>query len=169
MKLRYQILAGILLALIQGVFLNFFGNGAFLPNVILALTIIGVFLENDVQKWVIIGWTAAILRDISLATFVGIGAISLILTVGILYFLSRLLSNENLIGVLIEIVLGTCIYNSIYWMISTLIGSTYSYSFAFNHWVYQLPLNILLGFIFYYFLGKRAKERRKKERFRYYL
>lgn len=169
MKLRYQILIGILLTLIQGIVFNFFGNSAFFPNVILVITIVGVFVENDVQKWLIIGWTAAILRDISLSIYIGIGSLSLIVTVGLLVLLMRWISNENVLGVCIDIVLGTAIYNSFYWVISALVVSSYSYSFAFKHWVYQLPLNILLGLAFYYFVGRAEKARRKKERFRYYL
>ena len=169
MKLRYQILIGILLTLIQGIVFNFFGNSAFFPNVILVITIVGVFVKSDVQKWLIIGWTAAILRDISLSTYIGIGSLSLIVTVGLLVLLMRWISNENVLGVCIDIVLGTAIYNSFYWIISALVVSSYSYSFAFKHWVYQLPLNILLGLAFYYFVGRAEKARRKKERFRYYL
>lgn len=169
MKLRYQILIGILLTLIQGIVFNFFGNSAFFPNVILVITIVGVFVESDVQKWLIIGWTAAILRDISLSIYIGIGSLSLIVTVGLLVLLMRWISNENVLGVCIDIVLGTAIYNSFYWVISALVVSSYSYSFAFKHWVYQLPLNILLGLAFYYFVGRAEKARRKKERFRYYL
>ncbi len=169
MKLRYQILIGILLTLIQGIVFNFFGNSAFFPNVILIITIVGVFVESDVQKWLIIGWTAAILRDISLSIYIGIGSLSLIVTVGLLVLLMRWISNENVLGVCIDIVLGTAIYNSFYWIISALVVSSYSYSFAFKHWVYQLPLNILLGLAFYYFVGRAEKARRKKERFRYYL
>lgn len=169
MKLRYQILIGILLTLIQGIVFNFFGNSAFFPNVILVITIVGVFVESDVQKWLIIGWTAAILRDISLSIYIGIGSLSLIVTVGLLVLLMRWISNENVLGVCIDIVLGTAIYNSFYWIISALVVSSYSYSFAFKHWVYQLPLNILLGLAFYYFVGRAEKARRKKERFRYYL
>lgn len=169
MKLRYQILIGILLTLIQGIVFNFFGNSAFFPNVILVITIVGVFVESDVQKWLIIGWTAAILRDISLSIYIGIGSLSLIVTVGLLLLLMRWISNENVLGVCIDIVLGTAIYNSFYWVISALVISSYSYSFAFKHWVYQLPLNILLGLAFYYFVGRAEKARRKKERFRYYL
>ncbi len=169
MKLRYQILIGILLTLIQGIVFNFFGNSAFFPNVILVITIVGVFVESDVQKWLIIGWTAAILRDISLSIYIGIGSLSLIVTVGLLVLLMRWISNENVLGVCIDIVLGTAIYNSCYWIISALVVSSYSYSFAFKHWVYQLPLNILLGLAFYYFVGRAEKARRKKERFRYYL
>ncbi|KGF10126.1 hypothetical protein HMPREF1635_00625 [Clostridiales bacterium S5-A14a] len=169
MKLRYQILIGILLTLIQGIVFNFFGNSAFFPNVILVITIVGVFVENDVQKWLIIGWIAAILRDISLSIYIGIGSLSLIVTVGLLLLLMRWISNENVLGVCIDIVLGTAIYNSFYWVISALVVSSYSYSFAFKHWVYQLPLNILLGLAFYYFVGRAEKARRKKERFRYYL
>lgn len=169
MKLRYQILIGILLTLIQGIVFNFFGNSAFFPNVILVITIVGVFVESDVQKWLIIGWTAAILRDISLSIYIGIGSLSLVVTVGLLVLLMRWISNENVLGVCIDIVLGTAIYNSFYWIISALVVSSYSYSFAFKHWVYQLPLNILLGLAFYYFVGRAEKARRKKERFRYYL
>lgn len=169
MKLRYQILIGILLTLIQGIVFNFFGNSAFFPNVILVITIVGVFVESDVQKWLIIGWTAAILRDISLSIYIGIGSLSLVVTVGLLVLLMRWISNENVLGVCIDIVLGTAIYNSFYWVISALVVSSYSYSFAFKHWVYQLPLNILLGLAFYYFVGRAEKARRKKERFRYYL
>lgn len=169
MKLRYQILIGILLTLIQGIVFNFFGNSAFFPNVILVITIVGVFVESDVQKWLIIGWTAAILRDISLSIYIGIGSLSLVVTVGLLVLLMRWISNENVLGVCIDIVLGTAIYNSCYWIISALVVSSYSYSFAFKHWVYQLPLNILLGLAFYYFVGRVEKARRKKERFRYYL
>lgn len=169
MKLRYQILIGILLTLIQGIVFNFFGNSAFFPNVILVITIVGVFVESDVKKWLIIGWTAAILRDISLSIYIGIGSLSLIVTVGLLLLLMRWISNENVLGVCIDIVLGTAIYNSFYWVISALVISSYSYSFAFKHWVYQLPLNILLGLAFYYFVGRAEKARRKKERFRYYL
>ncbi len=169
MKLRYQILIGILLTLIQGIVFNFFGNSAFFPNVILVITIVGVFVESDVQKWLIIGWTAAILRDISLSIYIGIGSLSLVVTVGLLVLLMRWISNENVLGVCIDIVLGTAIYNSCYWIISALVVSSYSYSFAFKHWVYQLPLNILLGLAFYYFVGRAEKARRKKERFRYYL
>lgn len=169
MKLSYQILIGILLTLIQGIVFNFFGNSAFFPNVILVITIVGVFVESDVQKWLIIGWTAAILRDISLSIYIGIGSLSLIVTVGLLVLLMRWISNENVLGVCIDIVLGTAIYNSFYWVISALVVSSYSYSFAFKHWVYQLPLNILLGLAFYYFVGRAEKARRKKERFRYYL
>ena len=169
MKLRYQILIGILLTLIQGIVFNFLGNSAFFPNVILVITIVGVFVESDVQKWLIIGWTAAILRDISLSIYIGIGSLSLIVTVGLLLLLMRWISNENVLGVCIDIVLGTAIYNSFYWVISALVISSYSYSFAFKHWVYQLPLNILLGLAFYYFVGRAEKARRKKERFRYYL
>lgn len=169
MKLRYQILIGILLTLIQGIVFNFFGNSAFFPNVILVITIVGVFVENDVQKWLIIGWIAAILCDISLSIYIGIGSLSLIVTVGLLLLLMRWISNENVLGVCIDIVLGTAIYNSFYWVISALVVSSYSYSFAFKHWVYQLPLNILLGLAFYYFVGRAEKARRKKERFRYYL
>ena len=169
MKLRYQIIIGILLTLIQGIVFNFFGNSAFFPNVILVITIVGVFVENDVQKWLIIGWIAAILRDISLSIYIGIGSLSLIVTVGLLVLLMRWISNENVLGVCIDIVLGTAIYNSFYWIISALVVSSYSYSFAFKHWVYQLPLNILLGLAFYYFVGRAEKARRKKERFRYYL
>ena len=169
MKLRYQIIIGILLTLIQGIVFNFFGNSAFFPNVILVITIVGVFVENDVQKWLIIGWIAAILRDISLSIYIGIGSLSLIVTVGLLLLLMRWISNENVLGVCIDIVLGTAIYNSFYWIISALVVSSYSYSFAFKHWVYQLPLNILLGLAFYYFVGRAEKARRKKERFRYYL
>lgn len=169
MKLRYQILIGILLTLIQGIVFNFFGNSAFFPNVILVITIVGVFVESDVKKWLIIGWTAAILRDISLSIYIGIGSLSLIVTVGLLLLLMRWISNENVLGVCIDIVLGTAIYNSFYWVISALVVSSYSYSFAFKHWVYQLPLNILLGLTFYYFVGRAEKARRKKERFRYYL
>lgn len=169
MKLRYQILIGILLTLIQGIVFNFFGNSAFFPNVILVITIVGVFVESDVQKWLIIGWTAAILRDISLSIYIGIGSLSLVVTVGLLVLLMRWISNENVLGVCIDIVLGTAIYNSCYWIISALVVSSYSYSFAFKHWVYQLPLNILLGLAFYYFVGRAEKARRKKERLRYYL
>lgn len=169
MKLRYQILIGILLTLIQGIVFNFFGNSAFFPNVILVITIVGVFVESDVQKWLIIGWTAAILRDISLSIYIGIGSLSLVVTVGLLVLLMRWISNENVLGVCIDIVLGTAIYNSCYWIISALVVSSYSYSFAFKHWVYQLPLNILLGLAFYYYVGRAEKARRKKERFRYYL
>ena len=169
MKLRYQILIGILLTLIQGIVFNFFGNSAFFPNVILVITIVGVFVENDVQKWLIIGWIAAILRDISLSIYIGIGSLSLIVTVGLLLLLMRWISNENVLVVCRDIVLGTAIYNSFYWVISALVVSSYSYSFAFKHWVYQLPLNILLGLAFYYFVGRAEKARRKKERFRYYL
>ena len=169
MKLRYQILIGILLTLIQGIVFNFFGNSAFFPNVILVITIVGVFVESDVQKWLIIGWTAAILRDISLSIYIGIGSLSLVVTAGLLVLLMRWISNENVLGVCIDIVLGTAIYNSCYWIISALVVSSSSYSFAFKHWVYQLPLNILLGLAFYYFVGRAEKARRKKERFRYYL
>ena len=169
MKLRYQILIGILLTLIQGIVFNFFGNSAFFPNVILVITIVGVFVESDVQKWLIIGWTAAILRDISLSIYIGIGSLSLVVTVGLLVLLMRWISNENVLGVCIDIVLGTAIYNSCYWIISALVVSSYSYSFAFKHWVYQLPLNTPLGLAFYYFVGRAEKARRKKERFRYYL
>lgn len=168
MKLRYQILTGILLALIQGVCLNFFGDSKFLPNVILVITIIGIFIENDIQKWIVIAWIAAILRDISLSVYIGCGAISLLLTIWVLYLLYRWISNENIIGVFIEIITGTVLYYSFYWIISVLLGSTYSYFYAFNDWVYQMPINILLGLAFYFFMGKRAKEKRKKERFRYY-
>ena len=129
MKLRYQILIGILLTLIQGIVFNFFGNSAFFPNVILVITIVGVFVESDVQKWLIIGWTAAILRDISLSIYIGIGSLSLVVTVGLLVLLMRWISNENVLGVCIDIVLGTAIYNSCYWIISALVVSSYSYSF----------------------------------------
>lgn len=169
MKLRYQILTGILLALIQGVFLNFFGDSKVLPNIILVIAIVGIFLENDIQKWLVISWIPAILRDVSLSVYVGCGAISLLLTIWVIYLSSRWISNENIIGIFIEIILGTALYNSFYWIISALFGSTYSYLYALNYWIYQLPLNILFGLVFYYFLGKRAKEKRKKERFRYYL
>lgn len=168
MKLRYQILTGILLALIQGVFLNFFGDSKVLPNIILVIAIVGIFLENDIQKWLVISWIPAILRDISLSVYVGCGAISILLTIWGLYFLSRWINNENLIAVLIEILLGTVLYNSFYWIILALIGSTYSYVYALNYWIYQMPINVLLGIIIYYFMSKRAKGRRKKERFRYY-
>lgn len=168
MKLRYQILTGILLALIQGVFLNFFGDGKVLPNIILVIAIVGIFLENDIQKWLVITWIPAILRDISLSAYVGCGAISLLLTIWVIYLLSRWISNENIIGIFIEIVLGTALYNSFYWIISALFGSTYSYVYALNYWIYQMPINVLLGIIIYYFMSKRAKDRRKKERFRYY-
>ena len=169
MKLRYQILTGILLAVIQGICLNFFGDSKFLPNVILVITIVGVFLENDIQKWIVIAWIASILRDISLSVYVGCGVLALFLTIWVLYFLSRWISNENIIGVLVEILLGTVLYYSFYWTILAIIGSTYSYLYALNYWIYQMPLNILLGLILYYFMGKRARDRRKKERFRYYL
>lgn len=169
MKLRYQILTGILLALIQGVFLNFFGDSKVLPNIILVIAIVGIFLENDIQKWLVISWIPAILRDVSLSVYVGCGAISLLLTIWVIYLSSRWISNENIIGIFIEIILGTALYNSFYWILSALLGSTYSYLYALNYWIYQMPLNILLGLVFYYFLGKRAKEKRKKERFRYYL
>lgn len=168
MKLRYQILIGILLAFIQGILLNFFGDSNFLPNIILVITIVGFFVERDIQKWIVIAWTAAIARDISLSVYIGCGAISILLTIWALYFLSRWINNENLIGVLIEIILGTVLYNSFYWIILTIIGSTYSYLYAFNYWIYQMPINALLGIIIYYFMSKRAKEKRKKERFRYY-
>lgn len=168
MKLRYQILIGLLLALVQGILFNFLGNSTLFPNVILVITIVGAFVENDMQKWLVIGWVAAILRDISLSIYIGIGPLSLIVTVSILFFLMRWFSNENPLGVCVDVVFGTAIYNSIYWCISELVVSTYSYGFAFKHWVYQLPLNILLGLVFYYFVGKAEKARRKKERFRYY-
>lgn len=169
MKLRYQILLGILLALIQGVIFNFLGNGLLFPNVILVVTIVGAFVENDMKKWLIIGWTAAILRDISLSVYIGIGALSLLITVGVLSVLVRWISNENILGICLDVIIGTVFYNSIYWIISTTIIPTYSYSFAFSHWIYQLPLNILLGLAFYYFVGRAERARRKKERFRYYL
>lgn len=169
MKLRYQILVGILLALIQGVVFNFLGNGLLFPNVILVVTIVGAFVENDIKKWIIIGWTAAILRDISLSVYIGIGALSLLITVGVLSVLVRWISNENILGICLDVIIGTVLYNSIYWIISTIIIPTYSYSFAFSHWIYQLPLNILLGLAFYYFVGRAERARRKKERFRYYL
>ena len=89
MKLRYQILTGILLAFIQGIFLNFLGDSNFLPNIILVITIVGFFVERDIQKWVVIAWTAAILRDISLSVYIGCGAISILLTIWVLYFLGR--------------------------------------------------------------------------------
>lgn len=168
MKLRYQILIGILLAFIQGILLNFFGDSNFLPNIILVITIVGFFVERDIQKWIVIAWTAAIARDISLSVYIGCGAISILLTIWALYFLSRWINNENLIGVLIEIILGTVLYNSFYWIILAIIGSTYSYLYAFNYWIYQMPINALLGIIIYYFMRKRAKEKRRKERFRYY-
>lgn len=169
MKLRYQILVGILLALIQGIIFNFFGNSTFFPNVILVITIVGVFVENNMQKWLVIGWIAAILRDISLSIYIGIGPLALIVTVIILFFLMRWFSNENILGVCVDVVFGTAIYNSIYWGMSSLLVSTYSYSFAFKHWACQLPLNVLLGLAFYYFVGRAEKARRKKERFRHYL
>ncbi len=169
MKLRYQILWGFALAFAQGVVSRFLGDNEFIPNAILIITIVGTFSTEEHMKWIVIGWTATILRDIGSSLYPGMMSVSLLLAVGMSIFLTKWLSNENIFGVIINIVLGMTVYYSTYWAISALAGSAYTYLFAAKFWALQIPLSIVFGLIVYHFITKSIKEKRRKERFRKYL
>lgn len=168
MKLRYQILIGIGLAFFQGLISSFTGS-IVIPNFILVLTIVGVFSTENPIEWIVIGWTATILRDISLGLYFGFGGISIILAVLFTIFLSKFLSNENLIGVGVSIFLGTLVYNGTYWFMGFLTKSPFSFIVMLEHWGFKLPLGIILGLVAYIYLTRSLRERHRKERLKKYL
>ncbi|XVG95477.1 hypothetical protein ACGCUQ_01135 [Eubacteriales bacterium KG127] len=168
MKLRYQILIGIGLAFLQGIISSFTGS-ILIPNIILILTIVGVFSTENPIEWVVIGWTATILRDVSLGLYFGFGGISIILVVLFTIFLSKFLSNENLIGVAVSIFLGTLVYNVIFWFMGFLVRSPFSFIVMLEHWGVKLPLGIIFGLVAYIYLTRSLRERHRKERLKKYL
>ncbi|MDD7347944.1 MAG: hypothetical protein PUG43_05440 [Clostridiales bacterium] len=169
MKLRYQILLGLALALAQGIISRFLGDTPFIPNAILLVTIVGVFSTDDAMRWVVIGWTATVLRDLGSSLYPGTMAMSLLLAVGMSVFLTGWISNENLFGVVINILSGITVYYSAFWVISYLAGSPYTYLYAAKIWALQIPFSIVFGLIAYHFITRSIKEKRRKERFRKYL
>lgn len=169
MKLRNQIIVGVALAFVQGMISQLLGYNEFIPNAILIVTIVGVFSTEDTMKWIIIGWTATVLRDLGASLFPGSMTVSTLLAICACIFLKKWISNENIFGIIINVILGIVIYYSAYWAISKLAGSPYTYVYAASTWALQIPLSIVLGLVVYHFIARTIKEKRRKERFRKYL
>ena len=163
MKYRYGIIIYAVAILLQGSILNNITILGAAPNLLLCLTIVTAFLYENGFAGIVLGAASGLLYDICFTQYAGVTSLAMFV-VGILVMLSaELMNKEKLSAVIIVTVIGTFLYDLLYWCIRALLGSPYSFMYMLKlqpqYICYNIPIAIILYFIV---IGKVIKYRQDR-------
>jgi len=163
MKYQYAIIAFATAFLLQSTVLNIFSIFGYTPNLLLCLVILISFLYEHNYKGITLGVIFGLLSDLCFGQYVGIAAIGYLLVgMGVL-FTKEILNRENFGAVIIVTGFSTIVYNLIYWTISRLLGSPYTFVYMIKGQPFWIAFNMLVISIAYFTLiGKVTKHRRDR-------
>lgn len=116
----------------------FLPAGVPVPALVLFLTAALVYLYQDSLLWMIYGAVFIFASDLLTGLWPGAGLLAVIcvelLTLAFRYFFNV----ENLMNTILYACLVPPVYMSVLWLIVTLCGSTYSYTYMIGSWPFQI-------------------------------
>lgn len=138
------------------------------PNLILILTVMITFLYDDESELlgIVLGVIFALLNDVAFGLYIGPGAIAILVSGLMVFFLKGFTNKENIINAILTIVISTWVYASVYWLVYIPLGSTYSYIYAMKSIPWQLLYNVIVAIILYLILIKKVIKHRRDRYFR---
>jgi hypothetical protein len=130
------------------------------PNLILCLAAVMTYIYDDNIRWMALGVGFALVMDITYGLFVGVGMLTmLIVEVGILIF-KYYFNSENMLNSIVLAVLTTWVYATVYWLISTIAGSSYSYLYVMKSIPLEVVFNAVAFMIIYLIMIRKVTPHR---------
>ncbi|QIB69871.1 rod shape-determining protein MreD [Aminipila butyrica] len=155
MKKRWAALIFFVAFLLQGTVLHLFSIYGATPNLILCLVVIFSFLYEDFNGPVL-GVVFGLLADVCMAQYVGVAALTYLLVSLLVIHMRETINKEHLASIILVSVGSTVLYNFIYFLIRSGLGSSYS----LLYWLKLQPLyilyNSLIVFVLYLVFIKRV-------------
>ncbi len=112
--------------LLQASLLNLVAIGGITPHLILCLTLVVVFHYNGGYKVAPVALVAMLLADVTQGQYVGVGAMALFATMGVVLLLRRSLNPDGLMALVCAVVIGVMAYYTVYWVIMHFMGNPLS-------------------------------------------
>ena len=142
--------------------------GVLVPNLLFCiLMIMAASMDpEDLVAPMILVSILSLLQDIYYSQYIGVGVISLMVTMLVVIWIKRLANIENPIFLVLLVLITNLVYAVIYWGIYALLSSPYSFMYMLK----RLPLtaipNIVVMFIALTVISRDLIQRRRDEYFR---
>ena len=134
-------------------------------NLVLCLTVMLVFIDEDPGQGIFFGSIATLFTDLFYGAYTGPGVLAIALTGIAVYVLKYFVHVENFANAILFMIGTTLLYASLYWGIYAMIGTTYSYGYAISHIGLQFVMNTLVGLCAYFILLRKAIQHKRKDRY----
>jgi len=136
------------------------------PDLLLCLVMIITFLYDDGYRYSVLGIVFALLRDVCVGQYVGVGALGTVVVIGIIIFFEGSINKENFMSTLIVAASGTLIYNLFCWAVLALLGNPTSILYVLMYQPLSVAYNVAVVSLMYKFMIKKAIRHQKD---RYYV
>lgn len=122
-----------------------------MPNLVLCLMMTTVFHYNSGYKCLPVAVSAALLLDIAAGPYVGPGALTLLLTAGLVILFRNNLNTDNILPMAVTAVFAVALYDIVYWGILKILGEPMGFVFMIRqcggHLLYDLVIVAVLFLI----------------------
>ncbi|MDY6037424.1 MAG: hypothetical protein SPI74_00270 [Eubacterium sp.] len=167
MKLKTYILIYGIIFLLQPLVASFLPNRMSIdPLLCITIAISITFREEHLIKPIVVVAFFTICKDLVFNQFIGVSLISLISVVFFVFFVRRIINTENLLTDALVCASSILIYNSIYWLIYSFLGTTYSYLYMLKRLPLSLAIEVIITEIMLYFLINKLVQARRDGYFR---
>jgi rod shape-determining protein MreD len=129
--------------LLQFSLLNLFSVFGVTPNLILCLLVFITYKYNDGVKPALLGIPFSLLADSISGQYVGVGALALFLLCLAVAYFGRDLNRETIWTLLTVSAIGTVVYNSLYWLILSILGNPGTFFGLLKFLFLAVPMNLL--------------------------
>lgn len=163
MRYRYAIPAFAVAFFLQGTLLNLIAVFDMTPNLLLCLVTAISFLYDGSYSGVVLGVAFGLLTDFCYGQYAGPAALCCLLVgAGVLLF-REILNRENFVTILLVTAGSTVLYNSLYWLLYYLMGSTYTFMYMLRHLPMMILYNMLVvGILYFILIGHVTRYRRDR-------
>ncbi len=132
------------------------------PNLILCLTIAMTFMFNNGYKVAPIAVICALFLDVGTAQYIGVGAFSVFVVMGIILLVRTQLNVDNIHPLLAVGAVVTPVYGIVYWLIMHILGNPMSFFYMLWHQPFYILYNLVVIAILYWPMRKRLEAIQRK-------
>jgi len=157
MSFRATAILYVLATLLQMSIVNLISIHGVGPNLILCLTIALTFMFNGGYKAAPFAVICTLFLDIGTAQYIGTGAFTIFVIMGIILLIRRELNVENIFPLLTVGVIITVAYGIIYWIIMRILGSPMSFIYMLWHQPFYVAYNLAILAILYFSMAGKLK------------
>ena len=151
------------LSVVNGI--SFFGVS---PSVILVLEMITIFLFSDEIRCVIASVVVGFCLDATVGSYMGVYGLTLFLVALFAVFYKGICNNENKLSLIPLTFIGTIIYNVVPVAFYAMAGMSVNIERVVKFTVIGFILNLILMYIMYLFMIKKASYRPKRSQYERY-
>lgn len=132
-------------------------------NLILCLTAMAVFVQEEPAQGIFFGCAFSLIHDIFYGLYTGPGAVAMLVCGIAVYLLKYFTHIENYMNAVLFMVGSTLLYGTVYWAVYAAIGTSYSYGYAMLSILPQILFNVIVGMgVYFVLIGNVKKQRRDR-------